>query len=151
MVRDRSTRCRRRIHRLTTALIWRRASEIHDLNQSFSDIRMKPEDTTHQYTEGFMAAYYKLWAVTRMYCEVHNLDRKKYELPEGAAKLQLFRSTFDVGWLDTWRCNVELEKISGVWFSTFGCNETTNTKRRDALSAEVTSIKIRSASSGIRS
>jgi hypothetical protein len=93
-----------------------RASEIHHLNQIFSDIRMKPEDTTCQYTEAFTAAYGKLGEVAEMYCEVHDLDIEKYKLPEGAAKLQLYRNTSDVEWLDSWRDHVvlELEKMD-IW------------------------------------
>jgi hypothetical protein len=90
-----------------------RALDIFEVSRSFSDVMIDHENTL-QYTKDFMAAYYKLDEVTRMYCEVHNLDFEKYMVPEGAAKLQFFQKTFSVEWLNAWRCTVNVEEME-LW------------------------------------
>jgi hypothetical protein len=90
-----------------------RALDIFEVTRSFSDVTIEHEDTL-QYTKDFMAAYYKLAEVTRMYCEVHNLDFEKYMVPDGVAKLQFFQKTFSVEWLNPWRCMVKVEEME-LW------------------------------------
>lgn len=87
-----------------------RALDIFEVNRSFSDVMVENEDTL-QYTKDFLAAYHNLEEVTRMYCEVHNLEFEKYMVPEGAAKLQFFQKTLSVEWLSAWRCMVKVEEM----------------------------------------